>query len=408
MRRLTRLKAAMLLALAPGLALAACSSGSSGSNGSSGSSGSASSPYTVVVVAPMSGQLAAYGAFTKQAYLASVKTVNARGGILGHKVVATVLDDQGNPTTGVSVLQAYLSSHPKPDLVYPGAASPEVQGTAPYLASQGILTVSAAALPSMDDPSKYPLYFSTNTHNTASLTKIVSYIKAHGYTRVGIISSDDTIGDQITAGMATVTKGTSLKVNTVLFPPTALDVTPEVEKLKAFNPQVVVMDAVGPLTLLILNARQNIGWTIPFIGGVNSGGADFSQISSAALKNVFVTVYAIQQYVAPTQRTAAFNNFYSAVKSGGPLVYSTFYYAVDYDPLQVVSVAAQQANSLDPHKIAAALQDLTQPANPPWVLFKHEGYSTTTHLNTSTTADYAIVPATPLDQGFTGGVGSSS
>jgi branched-chain amino acid transport system substrate-binding protein len=408
MRRLTRLKAAMLLALAPGLALAACSSGSGGSSGSSGSSTSASSPFTVVVVAPMSGQLAAYGAFTKAAYLASVKTVNARGGILGHKVVATILDDQGNPTTGVSALQAYLSSHPKPDLVYPGAASPEVQGTAPYLASQGILTVSAAALPSMDDPSKYPLYFSTNTHNTASLTQIVDYVKAHGYTRVGIISSDDTIGDQITTGMAAATKGTGLTVSTVLFPPTALNVTPEVEKLKADNPQVVIMDAVGPLTLLVLNARQSIGWSIPFIGGVNSGGADFSQVSSAALKNVFVTVYAIQQYVAPAQRTVAFNSFYSAVKSEGPLVYSTFYYAVDYDPLQVVSVAAAQAKSLDPQKIAAALQDLKQPASPPWVLFKDEGYSTTTHLNTSTTGDYAIVPATPLNQGFTGGTGASS
>jgi ABC-type branched-subunit amino acid transport system substrate-binding protein len=168
------------------------------------------------------------------------------------------------------------------------------------------------------------------------------------------------------------------------------------------------MDAVGPLTLLVLNARQSIGWTIPFIGGVNSGGADFSQVSSAALKNVFVTVYAIQQYVAPAQRTAAFNSVYSAVKSEGPLVYSTFYYAVDYDPLQVVSVAAAQAKSLDPQKIAAALQNLTQPASPPWVLFKDEGYSTTTHLNTSTTGDYAIVPATPLNQGFTGGTGSSS
>lgn len=404
MRLMTRLRAALVLALVPGLAVSACASGSGGSGGSS--AGSGDSPFTVVVVAPMSGQLAAYGAFTKAAYMASVATVNARGGILGHKVTITVLDDQGNPTTGVSVLQEYLSTHSKPDLVYPGAASPEVQGTAPFLASQGILTVSAAALPSMDNPSKYPLYFSTNTHNTASVTKIVDYIRQHGYTRVGIISSDDTIGDQISAGMAAATKGTGLQVSTVLFPPNALDVTPEVEKLKADNPQVVVMDAVGSLTLLVLNARQNIGWDVPFIGGVNSGGADFSQVSSAALKNVFVTVYAIQQWVPPSQRTAAFNSFYSAVKKQGPLVYSTFYYAVDYDPLQVVSVAAQQAQSINPQKIAAALQNLKQPADPPWVLFRDEGYSSTNHLNTSTTADYAIVPATPLAQGFTGGTGA--
>jgi branched-chain amino acid transport system substrate-binding protein len=356
----------------------------------------------------MSGQLAAYGAFTKAAYLASVNVANAHGGILGKKVTATILDDQGDPTTGVSVLQAYLSTHPKPDLVYPGAASPEVQGTAPFLANHGILTVAAAALPTMNNPSKYPLYFSTNTENTASLTKIVDYVKQHGYHTIGLISSQDTIGDQLSQGIATVTKGTGLRVDSVAFPPTALDVTPELEKLKASQPDVVIMDAVGALTLRILTARENIGWDIPFIGGVNSGGADFSQVDSAALKNVFVTVYSIQKWLPLNQETQAFKTFYAAVKKEGPLVFSTFYYAIDYDPLQVVSVAAQEANSTDPKKIAAVLENLKQPANPPWVLFKHEGYSSTDHLNTSTPADYAIVPATPLDQGYTGGVGSSS
>jgi ABC-type branched-subunit amino acid transport system substrate-binding protein len=110
--------------------------------------------------------------------------------------------------------------------------------------------------------------------------------------------------------------------------------------------------------------------------------------------------------LAPDQRTAPFNTFYNAIlkQEDNKLAFSNFYYAVDYDPLQVVSVAAKQAGSTDPKKIAAALENLTQPADAdkPWVLFNTEGYSSTNHLNVSTADDYAIVQATPLNQGFTG------
>jgi branched-chain amino acid transport system substrate-binding protein len=398
--RTSKFKAPLVIAAVAALGLSACGGG----GGGSGSSGSKA--FNVVVVAPMSGDLAAYGAFTKAAYSASVATVNARGGILGKQVKMTVLDDKGDPTTGVSALSGYLSSHSTPDLVYPGAASPEVQGTAPFLANKGILTVSAAALPTMNDPSKYPLYVSVNTKNGASLGKIVDYVKSQGWTKIGLISSNDTIGDQISAGLNKEIQGTGLSVKKVLFPPDALDVTSEMERLKAEKPQVVIMDAVGPLTLHIVQARADIGWNVPLLGGVNSSGADFSKVAPATLQGVKVCVYAVQEYVAPAQRSKRFNTFYEAIlkQENNKLAFSNFYYAVDYDPLQVVSVAAKQANSTDPKKIAAALENLKQPAeaDKPWVLFDTQGFSSTNHLNMSTADDYALVSATPLTQGFTG------
>lgn len=396
--RTIKLQAGLVLASVATLGLSAC-------GGDSGASAS-DDTFDVVVVAPMSGQLAAYGDFTVAAYQASVDVVNERGGILGQTVKMTVLDDKGDPTTGVSALSAYLSKNDTPDLVYPGAASPEVQGTAPFLAKKKILTVAAAALPTMNDPETYPLYFSVNTDNTTSIGKIVEYVEEQGWSKIGLISSNDTIGDQITDGLDKVIEGTDLTVDKVLFPPDALDVTAEMEKLRASDPDVVIMDAVGELTLRIVQAREDIGWDVPVIGGVNSSGADFSKIDSAALEGVQVAVYGIQQWVEEGERTEAFNNFYEAVlkEEDNKLAFSNFYYAVNYDTLQVAAVAAEQAKSTDPEKIAEALENLEQPADgdKPWVLFDTEGYSPDNHLNVSTPDDYAIVQATPLDQGFTG------
>jgi branched-chain amino acid transport system substrate-binding protein len=395
-----KLKVGLVLATVGTLALSAC-----GDDAGGGSSGS-DDTFDVVVVAPMSGQLAAYGDFTVAAYQASVDVVNARGGILGQTVKMTVLDDKGDPTTGVSALSSYLSTNEAPDLVYPGAASPEVQGTAPFLAKRKILTVAAAALPTMNDPETYPLYFSTNTTNAAAVTKLVEHVKSQGWSKIGLISSNDTIGDQISAGLDTAIEGQDLTIETALFPPDALDVTAELEKLRASDPDVVIMDAVGELTLRIVTAREDIGWDVPLIGGVNSSGADFSAVDPAALEGVQVAVYAVQQWVEPEERTEAFNTFYEAIleEEDNELAFSTFYYAVNYDTLQVTAVAAEQAGSTDPEKIAEALENLDQPADEdkPWVLFETYDYSPDNHLNVSTPDDYAIVQATPLDKGFTG------
>jgi len=393
-----KLKAGLVLASVATLALSAC-------GGDSGASAS-DDTFDVVLVAPMTGPSAAFGDFTTAAYRASVDVVNARGGILGKQVKMTVLDDKGDPTTGVSVLSAYLSKNDAPDLVYPGAASPEVQGIAPFLAKKKILSVSAAALPTMNDPANYPLYFSVNTNNASSIDKVVQYAEEQGYSNIGLISSNDTIGDQLTEGLDKAIEGKDLTVDAVRFPPDALDVTAEMEKLRASDPDVVIMDAIGELTLRIVQAREDIGWDVPVIGGVNSSGADFSEVDPAALEGVQVVVYGIQEWIEEGKRTDAFDTFYDAVlkEEDNQLAFSNFYYAVVYDPLQVVAVAAEQAKSTDPEKIAEALENLEQPADgdKPWVLFDTEGFSPDNHLNVSTADDYAIVQATPLDQGFTG------
>lgn len=389
----------IVLTTVTALLLSAC-----GGGGSTSSSGQKT--FDVVVVAPMSGQLASYGTFTEAAYRASVDVVNARGGILGRQVKMTVLDDKGDPTTGVSALSAYLSTNAKPDLVYPGATSSEVQGTAPFLAKKGILAVSAAALPAMNNPAMYPLYFSTNTDQKPAVDKIVQYVKSKGWTKIGLISSNDQAGDQISANLDKAVGGTGLVVDKVLFSPNALDVTPEMQKLRADAPDVVLMDAVGEKTLRIVKARQGIGWKIPVIGGVQSGGADFSKVDPIALDGIQTAIFAMQKFVPIQNRSNSFNTFYEAVLKAehNNLNFSLYYYGVDYDTLQVVAVAAQQAQSTDLKQIGAALENLKQPneADRPWVLFKREGFSPDNHLNVSTADDYAIVPATPLNQGFTG------
>ena len=57
---------------------------------------------TIGLVAPLTGQVAAYGAQVKNGAEAAVDTINKNGGILGEKVVLKLADDAGDPKQGVS------------------------------------------------------------------------------------------------------------------------------------------------------------------------------------------------------------------------------------------------------------------------------------------------------------------
>src|SRR5277367_3857075 len=90
------------------MSVAACSSSGSSADASSGSSasssGSSEGTYNVFAVEALSGPDAPYGQAAGDAVKAAVDVINSSGGVLGHKVVLTMKDDAGDPTTAVTLL----------------------------------------------------------------------------------------------------------------------------------------------------------------------------------------------------------------------------------------------------------------------------------------------------------------
>jgi branched-chain amino acid transport system substrate-binding protein len=84
--------------------LAACSSNSSSSTTSASASSSASSgtPITIGASLSLTGDFSADGQAYEKGYELWVNDVNAKGGILGHKVKLTILNDNSSPTQVVT------------------------------------------------------------------------------------------------------------------------------------------------------------------------------------------------------------------------------------------------------------------------------------------------------------------
>jgi branched-chain amino acid transport system substrate-binding protein len=110
----TRFLSIPAVTAAAALALAACSS--SGSGGSS-SSPTGSGPITIGASLSQTGDFSADGQAFQRGYQLWASQVNAHGGLLGHKVNLTFLNDQSDPTT-VSTNYTKLITQDKVNFVF--------------------------------------------------------------------------------------------------------------------------------------------------------------------------------------------------------------------------------------------------------------------------------------------------
>jgi ABC-type branched-subunit amino acid transport system substrate-binding protein len=100
---LNRTLATSAVALALTTTLAACGSASSSDSGDSGGSGGDAAPIKVVLIPPTSGALAQFGTDAVKGWKVAADTVNADGGVDGHKVELIIKGTDADPATTIRV-----------------------------------------------------------------------------------------------------------------------------------------------------------------------------------------------------------------------------------------------------------------------------------------------------------------
>ena len=237
MRRLITYAAAGLVSAA---ALSAC-----GSSAGSGSSG-ASSPYRVLALIALSGPTALDGKAEEVGVKAAVTVVNQHGGILGHPVALTVVNDNGDATTALTdVTQAIDGSSP-PSLVLAGTDGAETDAVTPLLAQHKILSVQPTIATRSYSPSYAPYNFSDTATATALSTAFTQgAISRSGAKAVGLLLPDDALGTLSEAPEEAVLKQDGVKYYVATYPAGGTDFSPELLRLKSDNVQAVLATGLG-------------------------------------------------------------------------------------------------------------------------------------------------------------------
>jgi branched-chain amino acid transport system substrate-binding protein len=298
---------------------------------------------------------------------ASVRVVNKRGGVLGHKIDVTYKDDTADPTTAITLLQSALSG-PNPPTVYMNAG-PSNLGAAviPVANSAHILSFNEGPTATTYIAKDFPLNFDVVPSTANYAAAFCPYVKAHGGTSVGIIYGNDAYGDSLSALISSDCTADGVNVVGVQsFADTAIDATPQLLALQALKPSYLLFEGYGTVVGYVLQDINKIGWTVPILGDtavaasasvigepVSAGGL----LGTPDVANLKVLVFPSTVYSTnePANLKTMIANINVYTHGQDP---SSLIFGYQYDSIQLLAAAAKQANSIKPAAIAKALGHL--------------------------------------------------
>jgi branched-chain amino acid transport system substrate-binding protein len=357
-RKLGRTTSFVVIVVAIAVALAACGSSSkssSSSNTTASGSQIPAGPIKIGALVTLNGPLAAIGTGQKVNDEALVKSLNAAGGIAGHQIKLILLNDQGDPATAVSAAQQLVSDKVA-GVVYAGTSATVTQ-TVPVFMKSKVPVVMLDPLDQWADGAKYPYFFDNYPLNQPTTDKMADFAaKTLKATKVGVLTDGSTFGDTLQSDLKnSIGKAGVTITASETYQPTAADVTTQVRKLQSSGAQALMLFAAAGMGH-VYDAMRTINWKVPIIttaAAFFDGYTSLGSLGKTAYSNCAV---ALQPGAKPDPGMAKVLQTVTAKTGVNPSVGQL---VLSNDDFAVLKAAIEQTKSLDPDKIAAAIEGFT-------------------------------------------------
>ncbi|MDE2007311.1 MAG: ABC transporter substrate-binding protein [Rhodospirillales bacterium] len=322
----------------------------------------ANAPLEIAVPAELSGSGATVGVLWRDAVMMAIEDINAKGGVLGHKLHGTGYDTQTNPSVSRAVIQKALDGHPFAVLgpVYSGSvivdeALTEAAGVTEIMGGE------ADTLTARGDK----FLFRTSLGQSQTIPPIIDYLKnvVHAK-RVAVAWANDDFGksghdlfvkDAKAAGM-TVVADIPSEVGQVSFAPDLL-------KLRAAHADAVFLYAHEEENARFLKQFRQMGLKAAIVGGSSAMDAQTIRLAGGAANGVVAfsgiatgsPVPAVRNFVKRFQAKYHTHPDHNAIKG--------------YMAVWMLKAAVDKMGKADPKGIAAALHGMTiTPKTEPGIL----------------------------------------
>lgn len=261
--------------------LAGCAS--SGNGGSGGGSGTYEVGATLGLTGPIAGVATPYS----DGISAYFNYVNAHGGINGHKVTYTAMDDATNVTTGVANVRQLVTTDHVSAVYY--ILSNVQEATRAYLAQSKIATVTQAVDATVVHPTQQYV-FAGGIVEPDEATPMVSFGKTKlsgvASPKAAVITTTSVALQQLDQNLQSRAKSAGMAiVGNQVVPLAATDMSSEASQFASKKPDVVFSGLIASQEPSFVSAMRQAGFKGPIIQ--YDGGSSFPLMKQLADPNMY-------------------------------------------------------------------------------------------------------------------------
>lgn len=325
-------------------------------------------PINIGVIAPFSGPAAEFGTLISAPCYAASDLINQAGGVLGHKVQCTPVDDTGDPADAVPNVTRAIATIPNFDLAV-GLETNTAATTVPLVNRAQINMVTTNGLTNYDTTTdKY--FWRLTPADDANGAAMVQYAYNKGYKRIAVVFENNSTDTGNTPGIekAAAKLGVKLVTNTTI-PADASSYSSVASTVISLHPQAIIFDADPQSTATFLSNYSQLtgGKLLPMITATDSLTPDWYNAVSAAVGTNFIfnKVDLVGSYFSTS--TQAFYTYRNALLAN-PKTHSLADTlatvgppASIYDGINIMALAMLMAKSADPTVYNAYVNDVVTP-----------------------------------------------
>ena len=302
------------------------------------------------------------------------------GGINGKRIELVERDDLANNSTGKKIAEELVKKEKVSATIGicnagVGQASIDTYQNAKVPLIIAVSTGTPLAMKFAEYPKDFYI-FRASPRDEIQAAFIVAETIKRGYRKIALfadMSADGNSGEDSIQKLLAVQGIQPVSIQRI--PVGASDLSDQVAESKAAGSDVIIIWAVGPEAAVLAKSVAKQKWPVQIIGNWPLTWRNFIDPSGEAAEGALAAVSFIQQ--ASFQRRNSFILAYQQ-KFNTPIIPAPMAAAQGYDAMTILSYAIQQAQSDDPVKIKAALENLQRPV--PGVITTYDNpFSSTDH-----------------------------
>lgn len=284
--------------------------------------------------------------------------VNAAGGLLGRPIKVIIEDDQTNPKEAVTAVNKLLQQD-KVVAVLGSSTSASTLAIKPITEQAGIPLMALAASNAITAPPITWTWRAPPRDSLAAQTALTYISKVMKLTKIAVLYDENAYG---ASGMAEIEKVSPTYGLTIVakesYKTDETDITAQLTKIKAANPEVVVVWGTNPGPAIAAKNMKQLGMTQPYVGSHGIANAKFIELAGAAAEGVILPAGRLlvpESYTDPAQKALA-DKFVADFKAATGAAPPTFA-GHAFGGLTLLMDAITRAGSTDPADIQKALNE---------------------------------------------------